>query len=375
PKVSGKETFGFNFLIVAVHELGHALGLGHEPIGNEAPGTFWFIGTMNPRYPSGGPVGRENIIELWTDDRNGLRYLYPPSGPSQPPYRDIANAGYTASTLIGMAIPSIFWPSTAPPDSTITARAGIQNFGNTSELFVDFGFYLSTDDIIDGSDFFLGSLEFDLAFQDALDFDVDIDIPEDLAAGPYYLISRIDDLDEITEEFEDNNEVVYCEQLIIEQLPPAFQSLGQETTDEGVPYAGPTPVLAKPLNMAPITWTLDAGPPGMTIDASTGVLAWDDPVTSEFLYAITVRATNDAGTSTGLFFLGVQAPPAPTCPGDVDGDDATNLVDFTVLAMSFGASGLPHGNGESRSLGDLNDDGSVDLTDFTILALDFGCAP
>ena len=39
---------GFSFLLVTTHELGHGLGLGHDPIGNEAPGTPWFIATMNP---------------------------------------------------------------------------------------------------------------------------------------------------------------------------------------------------------------------------------------------------------------------------------------------------------------------------------------
>jgi hypothetical protein len=63
------------------------------------------------------------------------------------------------------------------------------------------------------------------------------------------------------------------------------------------------------------------------------------------------------------------------CPGDIDGDGDTDLGDFTILAMNFGASGLPFGDGESLGLGDLNDDGSVNLADFTLLAMDFGCAP
>ncbi|MEO1128192.1 MAG: dockerin type I domain-containing protein, partial [Planctomycetota bacterium] len=74
-------------------------------------------------------------------------------------------------------------------------------------------------------------------------------------------------------------------------------------------------------------------------------------------------------------WLASFAPPPPACTGDVNGDDATNLSDFTILAANFGASGLPHGNGESRGVGDLNDDGAVNLADFTILAGDFGCSP
>ena len=55
------------------------------------------------------------------------------------------------------------------------------------------------------------------------------------------------------------------------------------------------------------------------------------------------------------------------CPGDVNGDGATDAGDFTILAGSFGLS-VPAG-----TQGDLNDDGVVDAADFTILAGDFGC--
>jgi hypothetical protein len=74
-------------------------------------------------------------------------------------------------------------------------------------------------------------------------------------------------------------------------------------------------------------------------------------------------------------YLESQLAPPPACPGDIDGDNATNLADFSVLASNFGAFGLPHGNGESRNLGDLTDDGEVNLADFSVLAADFGCTP
>jgi len=74
-------------------------------------------------------------------------------------------------------------------------------------------------------------------------------------------------------------------------------------------------------------------------------------------------------------FLEAQLAPPDPCPGDVDGDGSTNLADFGVMGANFGASGLPHGNGESRHLGDLDDDGSVNLADFAILGAGFGCAP
>ena len=63
----------------------------------------------------------------------------------------------------------------------------------------------------------------------------------------------------------------------------------------------------------------------------------------------------------------VAVIPAPLCAGDVDGDGATTVADFGVLASNFGAS-VTEGTG-----GDLNGDGIVNAGDFVILAGDFGC--
>lgn len=364
--ISDPGTYGYSFLLTAVHEMGHALGLGHSPIGNEAPGTPWFIATMNPAYPSGGSVGDENIVELWTDDRNGLRVLYPSSGPSQPIERDLANAGFTASNYLGLAVPVIFWPTAVAPGGTFTARAGIQNFGNSSQFFVDHGFYLSADDHVSPDDLFLGAVEWDIPFEEAFDYDVDIELPADLPAGQYNLVSRIDDSLEVTEIYEDNNEVTYCQPLTVTRLVPVMNTLGQQTIQPLTPWTGPTATVTKPLNMAPITWSIDAGPSGVQIHPTTGVLSWASPAHSPFPYAITVRATNPSGTTTGLFFLNVAAP--PECDGDISGDDRTNATDFAILAGNFGTL-----SGATRAQGDLSGDGKVTATDFAILAGNWGC--
>ncbi|HUU84449.1 MAG TPA: putative Ig domain-containing protein [Phycisphaerae bacterium] len=301
---------GFSFLLVATHELGHGLGLGDDPIGTEPPGTPWFIATMNPRYPTGGPVGQNNIIELHTDDRNGLRWLYPHSGPSEPPVVDLANAGYTTGPIMGQVIPVYFDPPDADPAATVTARSVIENFGTTNEVYVRQGFYLSTDDVIGTDDLYLGELRWDLAFEDAFEFDVDIDMPADIAAGDYYLGSILDDLDEVLEEYEDNNHALYCQPLTINRLVPVINQLVQEIIPCEVPYTGPTPTVTHPLNMNPITWSIDNPEPGMTIDPNSGVVSWPSPVRSEFQYVIYIRATNSTGSSTQILFLGVsEAPP------------------------------------------------------------------
>lgn len=58
------------------------------------------------------------------------------------------------------------------------------------------------------------------------------------------------------------------------------------------------------------------------------------------------------------------------CPTDVNGDGATNITDFNVLASNFG-----QGNPDCRTPweGDLTCDGVVDISDFNILAGAFGC--
>ena len=304
--VTAPQAYGYSFLLVATHELGHALGLGHEPIGNEPPGTLWFVATMNPSYPAGGPIGQNNIVELHTDDRKGTRFLYPHSGASEPPFVDLANAGYASgSAVVGKAVPVFFTPVAVDPAGTITARSVIENFGTTNEFYVRQGLYLSTDDVIDTADLLLGDLRWDLAFEDAIEFDVQIDVPEDLAAGTYYLGSILDDLNEVPEVYEDNNAALYCNPLTVNQLAPVIDTLDQEVVPCGVPYTGPVPTVTHPLNMNPITWSLENPEPGMTIDPGTGVISWPSPVRSEFLYTIHIRATN-GGTATQTLFLGVS---------------------------------------------------------------------
>ncbi len=302
-------TNGFSFLLIATHELGHALGLGHDPIGNEPSGTGWFVATMNPRYPSGGPIGQHNIVELHTDDRNGLRLLYPHSGLSEPPMVDLASAGYATGNAIGQAVPMAAQPSQVFPGEEVILRLLIENFGTTNEFFVRQGFYLSIDDIVAAGDQFLGSLTWDIAFQDAFEVDVAVPLPADMLAGSYFLGAALDDLDQIIEEYEDNNIAVTCEPLIVAQRAPLFDPLPQQVIPCGQAYTGPTPAVALPINMGPMTWSLDNAPSRMMINPSTGVISWPNPVPSTFPYAVTLRGTNMAGSSTQTLFLGVEASP------------------------------------------------------------------
>jgi len=409
---------GYSFLLVATHELGHALGLGHSPFGDEPPGTPWLIANMNPRYPAGGTMGQNHIIELHTDDRSGARYLYPHSGPSGPPMTDLAGANYSWGDAVGQGIPVFFEPPAVEPGAELTLRSVIENFGTTSEFYVRQGFYLSTDQVIDTDDLLIGTIEWDLAFEDAIDFDVTLDLLADLPAGAYYVGSIFDDLDQVAEEYEDNNAVVYHETLTVNQLVPVINEMDQQIVACGGPFVGPTPTLTHPLNMSPVTWSLDNPEPGMTVDPDTGVVSWPEPVRSQFLYTIYLRATNDAGSSTQILFLGVeQAAPqispienetvycdavytgptptvtSPECmdpilywtlvqgPSGLEINHSTGLVTWvsplpsaqpytiTIRAVNAVDEGITSWQLTYVGGGDYDGDGDVDLNDFATFAL------
>jgi hypothetical protein len=132
--------------------------------------------------------------------------------------------------------------------------------------------------------------------------------------------------------------------------------------------AGPVPVTLsydQPSKRATIT---PLGPLGadtytVTISDTVTEVASGKSLDGEITGGVLPSGDGLAGGSAVVTFVVTPAP----CPGDVNGDGATNAADFTILASSFGAS-VPVG-----TLGDLNGDGVVDATDFTVLAGDFGC--
>ncbi|MCD4669344.1 MAG: matrixin family metalloprotease, partial [Actinomycetia bacterium] len=299
---------GFSFYLVATHELGHAIGLGHDPIGDEPPGSPWFIGTMNPGYPAGGPVGQNNVIELHTDDRRGVRFLYPGTPETKV---DLANSGYCAQgPSLGKAVSIFTEPAVVTPGEVLTGWCVIENFGTVTVTNVHQSFYFSLDDTVDSGDLEMGDTLWDIAADDGYEFSVEIDVP-DLLPGEYYFGSMLDDLNEVVEEYEDNNDSITCVPFTIAQAVPAFDPFSQQVITCAEAFTGPTPQVPYPINMATITWSLDNPQPGMTIDPATGVISWPEPIKSPFEYDLDVRATNDAGTAVQTLRLAVhQASPA-----------------------------------------------------------------
>lgn len=117
---------------------------------------------------------------------------------------------------------------------------------------------------------------------------------------------------------------------ILTPVSPSITPLTDAATLCGSVYTGPTPSSS---GSPPLTWTLVAGPVGMTIDAGTGVVSWPSPIPSLSDYTVTIKAENDGGGfDTKTYLLTVK-------PGDFNGDglaDSLDLPDFVnhLLGLS-----------------------------------------
>ncbi len=88
----------------------------------------------------------------------------------------------------------------------------------------------------------------------------------------------------------------------------------------------------------------------------------------------TATAENASGTTvpTPISFSFETEAPVPACAGDITGDGATDVFDFSALAAAFGSS---PGDANWNPDADIVADGVIDVFDFSTLAADFGCTP
>ncbi len=354
---------GFCFMLACLHECGHSIGLAHEPTGTEPPGAPWIVCTMNPAYAHGGSNGSARVFETHADDRLGARTLYPGTGAGM---IDIATLNFTWSeTYVGVPFTVFCSPSMVNPGADLTIRSGIENRGSVDVPDVVQQFWMSEDDFLDSSDIPLGELPWALGAGAYLDFDLGTTLPPDIAAGAWKAITILDPANVITEAYEDNNDAVYCVSFTVAQMVPEIVApLGQHFTTQGVPWQSPTPAVTKPLNAAPLVWSLVGNPPqGVTINDATGRISWQNPIASQFQYMLFVRASNGAGSDTEILYLGVGEE---VCVADLNGDNTVNGQDLSLVLGFWGSA---------SSFGDVNGDGSVDGLDLAFVFAEWGPCP
>jgi hypothetical protein len=115
-------------------------------------------------------------------------------------------------------------------------------------------------------------------------------------------------------------------------LKPVVAAIGNASLVEGSPYTGPTPTLSE--GTTPVTWSLDAGPAGLSINPTTGVVSWASPTPG--VHTVTIRATNPAGFDTESWTLTVAA--LTSTPTRTSTPTATTTRTSTSTATSIPTS-------------------------------------
>lgn len=189
-----------SFESVALHELGHALGLDHE--------NRW-MATMNAFYPNSGPLGTDREWDPLADDRGGVRYLYPTTTSET----DIAGSVFqrTGSGSSGL----VSSPLSAARGADVTIGFTFTNL-STQQVNFNIGFYLSTNDYISPSDRLLGTNTGAWANPGATGtFSRTLRIPSDVAPGTYWVGFLVDSGGSLAEANESNNRMAMPRVIVV----------------------------------------------------------------------------------------------------------------------------------------------------------------
>lgn len=109
-------------------------------------------------------------------------------------------------------------------------------------------------------------------------------------------------------------------------VTPVIAAIGDTAITEGAAYVV-TPALVQ--GTAPVTWSLVAGPAGMSIHAETGRVSWPNPTAAGSPHRVRIRATNAAGLDEKEWRVQVAAatlPPVIAAIGDASVPDGAAYV-------------------------------------------------
>lgn len=81
--------------------------------------------------------------------------------------------------------------------------------------------------------------------------------------------------------------------IVSDPKSPVINPISNATVGEGLAYTSTIPTLAQ--GTQPITWSLTAGPSGMTIDSESGQVYWNNPAKDGSPYTITIKGENSVG--------------------------------------------------------------------------------
>lgn len=119
-------------------------------------------------------------------------------------------------------------------------------------------------------------------------------------------------------------------------LKPLISGITNDSVSGGEIYSGPVPAISE--GTTPVTWSLDSGPAGMSINPSTGVVTWTSgEITTS--YTVTIRATNPAGYDTESWTLNVIGAPGIVPDNDsVPGSALMLQKTGTSISMNWAQS-------------------------------------
>ncbi len=280
--------------LVAVHEMGHSLGLSHEDD---------VVATMNSVYPNSGVVSNNNLVQPHADDVLGNRAGYGTTGST----RDLIASFYRRTTAgnSGFITP----PGTVNRNTPTSVQFTIANRGKINETSVGVKFYLSTDRTITSADHLVGSAGFSINAGTTYTGSVSLNIPfGTIPSGNYHFGWIVDPENYIAEgSFENNNVASLPATLFLSNLQPPNACFTLNTTFGEAPLwvNANASCSSDDGTITSYTWTWGDGTTG------SGSSVWHTYNNAGYYtVTLTVRDNNNLTDSTTKF-VQVTAPCGP----------------------------------------------------------------